>query len=67
MTIRQQLADIEDRQLVYFRDEQIVYESIIEKEYPAINTTRICVLFDDHNGHWPDIISDYLAMERMSA
>ena len=59
-TIENQLWEIYDRDLIYPKDETVVYQSIIEKQYPAVNVKLLCACLSDNNFSWRAAIKDYL-------
>ena len=42
---------------------QIVYQSIIMRQYPHINIDRLCTIYDDHRGDWALIVEEYEGAE----
>ena len=54
------LEAVLDRGLVYARGGAVVYESILEREYPAINIPLLCDLFADNLGEHQAVIAAYL-------
>lgn len=56
----QALIEVLDRNLVYARDGAVVYESVIESEYPSIDIGLLCSVYADNLGCHGSTVSDYL-------
>ena len=59
--IKGQLEVIQDRGWVYPRAGQVVYESIIEREYPDVDIPLLCDLLADSLFDWNTATTEYLA------
>ncbi len=55
-----QLEAIRDRGLVYPRGGNVVYESIIESEYPDVDIPLLCDLLADNLFDWDAATREYL-------
>ena len=58
--IQAQLEAIRDRDLVYPRDGTVVYESIIESEYPDVDIPLLCDLLADSLFDWNAATKAYM-------
>ena len=58
--IQAQLEAIRDRDLVYPRDGTVVYESIIESEYPDVDIRLLCDLLADNLFDWTAATKAYM-------
>ena len=59
-SLKSQLEDIQDRNLVYGRDGAVVYETIIQREYPDVDIRLLCDLLADSLFDWNAALREYL-------
>ena len=60
---RQDVETILGKEWVYYSKGHVVYETIIQKQYPHIDIPLLCDLYDDHRGAQDDIVVAYVKIE----
>lgn len=60
MSLRQQLEEIRDHQLIYPLQGKLVLRPNLTTRYPRIDQSRLCRLLADSLCDWDSAIEDYL-------
>ena len=60
MSLRQQLEEIRDRQLIYPLQGKLVLQASLTTLYPRIDQSTLCSLLADSLYDWDAAIEDYL-------
>ena len=60
--IQAQLEAIQDRGLVYPQDGKVVYETIIQSQYPDVDIPLLCDLLVDSLFDWNAAIKGYVSI-----
>ena len=54
------LESIRQDDLVYQRGDQVIFESIIERDYPNIDVQLLCDVLSDRGFNWHQAVKDYV-------
>ena len=60
--IQAQLEAIQDRSLVYPQDGKVVYQSIIQSQYPDVDIPLLCDLLADSLFDWDAATKGYVSV-----